>query len=139
MQCLSLNAGRGVLEDACLEGWIVGDSTLNLGRLTDLLGDDRDAIVEILDLAVGTCRKALDTLRSLGPNSPAAAIEHAAHAMKGAAANVGAEILSSLAARLEEQARHEQIGDFEASLKEITSEFHRFEGTVRAYHNPETK
>ena len=116
------------------KGCLVSDSSLNLARLTDLLGDDRAAIVEILDLAVGTCRKALDTLRSLGSKSPAPAIEHAAHAMKGAAANVGAEALASLATGLEEQARHERIADFEQSLREIASEFHRFEGAVRAYH-----
>ncbi|HXP91975.1 MAG TPA: Hpt domain-containing protein [Candidatus Binatia bacterium] len=113
----------------------MSDSSLNLARLTDLLGDDRAAIVEILDLAVGTCRKALDTLRTLGPKSPAAAIEHAAHAMKGAAANVGAEALAALATGLEEQARHERIADFEASVHDIASEFHRFEGAVRAYHD----
>ncbi len=112
----------------------MSDSSLNLARLTDLLGADRAAIAEILDLAVGTCRKALDTLRSLGPKSPAPAIEHAAHAMKGAAANVGAEALAALAAGLEEQARHERITGFEQSVHEITSEFHRFEGAVRAYH-----
>jgi len=111
----------------------VPDKALNLDRLTDLLGDDRDSIVEILDLAVGTCRKALDTLRSLGPQSPAAAIEHAAHAMKGAAANVGAEALSVVAASLEDQARQAQIADFDASVAQIAKQFELFLTEVRAY------
>lgn len=111
----------------------VSDQALNLERLTDLLGDDRASIVEILDLAVGTCRKALDTLRSLGPQSPAPAIEHAAHAMKGAAANVGAESLSVVAAALEDQARQAQIGEFDQSVARIANEFDRFFAAVRAY------
>jgi ammonium transporter, Amt family len=111
----------------------VPDKALNLDRLTDLLGDDRDSIVEILDLAVGTCRKALDTLRSLGPQSPAPAIEHATHAMKGAAANVGAEALSVVAASLEDQARQAQIADFDASVAQIAKQFELFLTEVRAY------
>ncbi len=109
------------------------EPALNLERLTDLLGDDRESIVEILDLAIGTCRKALETLRSLGPESPAPAIEHAAHAMKGAAANVGAEALSAVAALLEDEARRADIADFDGSVARIKTEFDRFENAVHAY------
>lgn len=110
------------------------DAALDLHRLTDLLGDDRASIAEILDLAVGTCRKALETLRSLDASSPPADVEHAAHAMKGAAANVGADPLSAVATELEQQARHARIVAFEASVAAIGAEFDRFLAAVTAYH-----
>jgi HPt (histidine-containing phosphotransfer) domain-containing protein len=111
----------------------VPDATLNLSRLTDLLGDDREAIAEIFDLAVGTCRNALETLRGAARRSAPGEIERAAHAMKGAAANVGAEGLSAAAARLEEQARRRRIVDLDTSVQAIGDEFARFEAAVRAY------
>jgi HPt (histidine-containing phosphotransfer) domain-containing protein len=112
----------------------MNDTALNLARLTDLLGDDREGIGEILDLAVGTCSKAMGKLRLMNAATPPAEVEHAAHAMKGAAANVGAEALSTVAAVLEDEARNGAIGDFAGTIAEIVAEFERFEGAVRSFH-----
>lgn len=107
---------------------------LNPARLHDLLGDDRAATAEILDLAVGTCRKALGMLRGMDAGTRAAEVARAAHAMKGAAINVGAEALSSAAAELEDRAREDNLAHLSASVEGIIREFERFEGAVRSYH-----
>lgn len=107
---------------------------LNHARLADLLGEDRATIAEILDLAVGTCRKALGALSGMDAATPPAEIARAAHAMKGAAINVGAEALSSTAAALEDRARKGEVAGLDASVEEISREFARFEGAVRSYH-----
>jgi HPt (histidine-containing phosphotransfer) domain-containing protein len=114
-------------------------TSLNLTRLTDLLGDDRGAIGEILDLAVGTCRKAMGALRVMDASTPTGDVAHAAHAMKGAAANVGAEALSAVAAVLEEEARGGSIGDLLGTIASIGREFDRFEGAVRTFHQGDAK
>lgn len=110
----------------------MGEAALNHGRLEDVLGDDRDSIAEILELAAGTCRGALTNLRATSAEATTE-IARYAHAMKGAAANVGAEELAAIATRLESAARSGSLERLGAFIEEIESAFGRFEGEVRAY------
>jgi HPt (histidine-containing phosphotransfer) domain-containing protein len=110
----------------------MGDPALNLGRLQDVLGDDRDSIAEILELAAGTCRSALANLRATSEGAPLEVARYA-HAMKGAAANVGAEELAVFATELEISARKGTLERMSAVLQQIEGAFERFEVEVKRY------
>lgn len=104
---------------------------LNLERLTDLLGDDHESIAEILELACGTASKALGQLAEGRDETDA--IRRAAHALKGGAANVGADELAALAAALEDDVRDGHPERIDVYLAELPPAFERFQTAVREY------
>jgi HPt (histidine-containing phosphotransfer) domain-containing protein len=110
----------------------MGDPALNLGRLEDVLGDDRDSIAEILELAAGTCRGALTNLRGTDASAPLEVARYA-HAMKGAAANVGAEELAAVATELEIAARTGALERLNTFVQQIADAYERFEVAVKEY------
>lgn len=74
---------------------------LDLARLREIYDDDREGIVGLLDLTVQTTRAQLDTIAAALEARDAAAARGAAHAIKGASSNVGADETAQLAAELE--------------------------------------
>src|SRR5579863_1350176 len=76
-------------------------AALNPQRLADLFGDDREAICEVLGLAIDNVAhlaRRLVVLLSAGDRAEAASV---AHEIKGVCANIGAEELAALAAGLQ--------------------------------------
>jgi HPt (histidine-containing phosphotransfer) domain-containing protein len=88
-------------------------AALNPQRLADLFGDDREAMCEVLGLAidnVAQLARQLTVLLSAGDRVEAATV---AHEIKGVCANIGAEELAALAAGLQtalQRSSVDQIG-----------------------------
>ena len=89
---------------------------LDLPAIEELWGDELETFNEIGKLFLGELEERLATL----DNTDMSKLQRDAHSLKGAAANVGASVLSALAAELEEVARDrstEHVGRLVDSIR----------------------
>lgn len=107
---------RGFAEEPAPAPLPPDGAVLDLERLRDLTDDDMQLVLEIGTLYVGTARQYLEEIESARAAGRDAS--RAAHALKGASRNIGAEAVGSLAERVEKQgpddatmrALHEALG-----------------------------
>ena len=91
---------------------------LDLPAIEELWGDDMETFNEIGQLFLSELEERLETLDSVDLNM----LERDAHSLKGAAANVGASVLSALAAELEVVARDRSTEHVSRLLDSIKNE-----------------
>jgi two-component system sensor histidine kinase/response regulator len=84
--------------------------------MANRLGDDEAIHKMVLDIFLQDLPDQIDALRAALTTGEADPVRRAAHAIKGAAANVSAEDLRTVAAAMEEAARENRIGEVEAAL-----------------------
>lgn len=78
-----------------------GQKALNRQRLTDLLGNDRLGIAEILEIGLDSVGDLTAQLRTALANNMWEDAKNAAHELKGVCANIGAEELADIGARFQ--------------------------------------
>lgn len=78
------------------------ETPINLARLGDVFGDDPGFLAEMYGIYVDDARNRLAELDAALGASDAKKVKAAAHTLKGASGNVGAERMSALAAELEQ-------------------------------------
>jgi len=105
------------------------DLPVDLGRLNDLTCGDKDFENEIIDLFLKDTWRHLNRLESAIIQGDSSNVETAAHSIKGAGANMGAEAFSKLAHGLEMKGRagslHGASEDFD-QLKRVFEEVEQF-------------
>ncbi|MEE4245118.1 MAG: Hpt domain-containing protein [Kangiellaceae bacterium] len=89
-------------------------------QLKELLGNDFSSLVEAFDV---DNRNHLATIESSISVADAEQVARAAHSIKGAASNLGAEQLTSFCQKLESQAKEGQLSEASDLLLEIKREF----------------
>ena len=92
----------------------------------EMLDGDRELLQELIELFTENTKKTLVTLEEATRKNDAQGVGHAAHSVKGSAANLCAERLRVLAADLEEAARDGRQEVFEAFLTALNHEFENF-------------
>lgn len=91
-------------------------STMDLARLAQDLGLDKEECVEIVHLFVETTLSDLDTLERAVQSGDAALAVQSSHSIKGASANLGFGVISAIAEEVEMKARRSVLeGAREAS------------------------
>ncbi|MCA9772115.1 MAG: Hpt domain-containing protein [Myxococcales bacterium] len=73
------------------------------------VGDDPELLAELVELFLEECPTHLAAVRAAIADSNAEALEHEAHAMKGAAGNVGADGVQAAARRMEVMGRSRML------------------------------
>jgi two-component system, sensor histidine kinase and response regulator len=105
------------------------DLPVNSKRLKDLTGGDKDFERELIDLFLKDTSRHLERLGAAINEGDSPNVEAAAHSIKGAAANMGAEKLRKLAHGLEMKGKNRSIdgilGDFD-HLKSAFAEVGQF-------------
>jgi CheY-like chemotaxis protein/HPt (histidine-containing phosphotransfer) domain-containing protein len=96
-----------------------------IGRIVD-----EDIAREVVPLCVVDNRERLEMLDIAVKASNSEEVKLYAHAIKGSTANIGAERLSQIAARLEAMAFDGDLSQSQSLLQEITTEFGRLEAFV---------
>jgi HPt (histidine-containing phosphotransfer) domain-containing protein len=98
-------------------------------QLITRIGDE-DMVRELMPICVQDNKSRLESLSETITANDAANVKLYAHAIKGSAANLGAERLSEAARRLERLAIADDLSDAPACLAVIQTEFQRFENFV---------
>ncbi|MHC4740402.1 MAG: ATP-binding protein [Planctomycetota bacterium] len=105
------------------------DRVIEWAELIDRIVDENIAR-EVVPLCVEDNRERLEMLDIAVKTSNAEEVKLYAHAIKGSAANIGAERLSEVAARLEAMAFEGDLSQSQSLLQEIATEFGRLESFV---------
>lgn len=106
---------------------------LDLERLREIYEDDREGIVELLNLAVETAQAQLVAIAAAFESRDAAALRGAAHAIKGASVNVGAAESGRLAAELEADAIAQRWETIPNGITALRGAVTRLEEQVAAF------
>ena len=93
-------------------------SGLDVPAISDIWADDLETFANIAELFIGELDWRLPLLRDAELNQ----VEHHAHSLKGASANVGATELSQLASELETLSSSGQEFDRENAISKIEAE-----------------
>ena len=118
-------AGRGFPADAF-------DRETALARL----GGDEDLLREAVQAFLEDCPRLLGQLREAVERHDAAAVESAAHAIKGTAAMFSAHPTEEAAARLERLGSQGQMAGIEAGAQHLEAEMERFKRAAAAFATP---
>ncbi len=106
----------------------------SLDDLEALQGEDsgEDIVGELVDLYVGDAPGKIDAIAAGLAAGDADAVEHAAHALKGSSASLGAGPLAALCKRLETMGRHRDLQGGDAVLAEVRAEYARVIDALKA-------
>lgn len=105
---------------------------LDRAALMERLGGDLALFEEITGLFREDCPKMLSQIRSAVQGADAAALERAAHTLKGCVANFGAGPAASAALDLEKMGRARQLDNAERACQTLETELWRFEQALDA-------
>jgi CheY-like chemotaxis protein len=88
---------------------------INLARLNEITGGDPEFAKELIDTFIASCETQLIEIHDAISAADYEALARSAHKLKGACANLHAEEVRSLVARLESEAQNANIADLHAS------------------------
>ena len=109
----------------------VKEGALDLSRLREMVGDDDDLIQDLLRSFLESSLLNLEALATAITSGDAPAARMAAHSLKGAAGNFGAETLRCAAAELEHRAQDGSLEGAGEMLAKIRQAFAAVEIGVR--------
>ncbi len=118
-------AGKQVIHPPAGDGSpsVVSRSPFNMTHLDDITGGDAEFKQELLKLFFKDAREKLSSMRKAIEEGDATALEKAAHAVKGAAKNLGAERFGELARGLEMKGASSFLEGAQDVLFELEAEF----------------
>lgn len=92
---------------------------------------DAELMDEVLQIFLADCPEMMNQLREAIASADAHAIQFAAHAIKGAAANICALRVSAAASQLESMGRENKVAGCHDGFHRLETEFTRFEQALR--------
>jgi two-component system sensor histidine kinase/response regulator len=110
-----------------------GDAPVDLSVLREVLGDDAGALRELLQLFVSTSEPLLVEIDGALGGHQATVVTKKAHELKGAAGNVGAGRLASLATELNQAGKDEEWDRIYVLVPRLQVEFQRVREFVEGF------
>ena len=101
------------------------DVPLDLARFNDLTAGDAEFAVDLVSAFADSGNQQLAEIGQALETSDRGAVARAAHAVKGASANIYAQPLAELAARLETEAPNADLGQLRQMVDALRREFNR--------------
>ena len=88
-------------------------------QLNQLAGEDPDFAIELLTIFLKDAQNSLASLEDAIAHQSTQAIEEAAHALRGASANVGANAIAQIAQQIELSARSGSVAQARERLQKL--------------------
>jgi CheY-like chemotaxis protein/HPt (histidine-containing phosphotransfer) domain-containing protein len=107
------------------------DVPMNLERAIEEFEGDKDFLMEVLNGFLDNVRTQLGTIRQAISDGDSEAVRRETHSIKGGAANLTADKLSSIAFELENIGKSGVLEGGIEALERLEKEFYRLEGYVR--------
>jgi HPt (histidine-containing phosphotransfer) domain-containing protein len=104
---------------------------MNLERAIEEFEGDKDFLMEVLNGFLDNVRTQLGTIRQAISDGDSEAVRRETHSIKGGAANLTADKLSSIAFELENIGKSGVLEGGIEALERLEKEFYRLEGYVR--------
>jgi PAS domain S-box-containing protein len=112
---------------------------LDVAQLRELCGDDAEFIQSIAESFASSSTQLVAALRAGAASGDGSAISKAAHALKGASANLYAEKCRDLAAELEHENAKLSKADIESRITRLSREIERVCAALNAMASPDSK
>lgn len=106
---------------------------VDLARLDEVTGGDREFTLELVDLFLSDTRETLDRLAEAVAGRQRDALRREAHKMKGSAGNIGATRLAQFARELEQGATADLPDRLDQSHAALRAEFERAAAELTQY------
>jgi len=106
--------------------------TSRINELAELFGDS-ELVLELFDEFLQECPERMESMRQALASGETTAVDHAAHAIKGSSANLGACAIQEMARMVEEMARTNQLKDAGAFVGRLETEITRLQEHLRAH------
>lgn len=110
-------------------------TTFDSQRALEQIGHDLQLLAEIAELFFEDAPQMLADIEAAIELRDARALQHAAHALKGAVANFAADEPRQLAAEIEEQGRLGELGQASARLADLRRSLSRFQRELQTLLN----
>lgn len=104
----------------------------NKSALGDRLMDDTDLIAEIIAIFLSDIPRRLAILKDHVISGQAAAAGEQAHAIKGAAADVGGEVVRAVALEMEKAGKAGDLETLEKAMPKLEKEFERLKEAMQS-------
>jgi HPt (histidine-containing phosphotransfer) domain-containing protein len=101
-------------------------------RLRDAAMDDEEFMIELIDLFLSDMPSQIEWLRRGAGQADPCEVKRAAHRIRGAAGNVGAERLSGLCADLERVAGEQELPPLGDLLGNVEQEWEQIKAAMEA-------
>jgi HPt (histidine-containing phosphotransfer) domain-containing protein len=107
------------------------EDVFDVSKALEMVGDDRELLVELADLLLQSVPEHLGRIRKAISSGDMRALEQSAHSLKGAAGNFGAARFVAAADRLERIAREEQLSKVSEAFLELQRESEYLESAIQ--------
>jgi HPt (histidine-containing phosphotransfer) domain-containing protein len=107
--------------------------TLDLSNLNEAFDGDREGIAELLDESLEFIAGTQTEMRAALASGDAAAIAKSAHTLKGTSANIGANVVRAISARIESDAKAGELGNLAPMFTELGDALEALREAVSAY------
>ena len=111
----------------------MADEPVNLDRIREATLNDEEFIGELIDLFLEDSPNQLDALRQAVESSHVEHAAEAAHRLKGASGNMGADSLSALCRQLEEYGLGQELEPMRPLVEQADQEFVRVKEFLTNY------
>ena len=115
----------------------MADKPVNIDHIREATLNDEEFIGELIDVFLDDSPNQLDALRRAVESRRGTLAAEAAHRLKGASGNMGAESLSALCHRLEECGLEEQLEPMQPLVDQVDQEFARVKEFLTEYRRSE--
>ena len=105
-------------------------TAIDIEKALSQLEGDRDLLYEALDVFLDTSPALLEDLQSAASAGDGHKLQHAAHSLKGAASNLCAEPVRSVAQQLEEMGRRGELAGVDTVIADLRDHLERLRESV---------
>lgn len=109
------------------------NAVLNVADALERIGDDAELLKELAEIFLEECPNLRGEIQAAMSASDAAALDRAAHTLKGSAANIGGEGVRAAALRLEEIGRSGDLAGAPEALAALDAEIPKLEEAIAAW------
>jgi HPt (histidine-containing phosphotransfer) domain-containing protein len=108
------------------------DPMIDRAAVLDRVGDDEELLCEIASIFLAEYPCLVDEIRTAVGSRDAKRLERAAHSLKGAVSNFGAQAATDAAYRLERMGRTQEMAQAAEALDELLLQFQRLRPELEA-------
>ena len=105
---------------------------LNYEKALSITGGDAELVSELLDLFLEELPKLESQIKQAIDTEDAKGLEYAAHTLKGAAGNIGAEIIWDISLKLEMMGRNKDMVGSQQTLEQLFPEIQKLQREITA-------
>jgi two-component system, sensor histidine kinase and response regulator len=100
----------------------VNDEAIDLKEVLERVQDDRDLLLELLDIFLTDCPPKIEAMKRAVGSKDLTQLRDLSHSLKGASGNISAKKMYAAFLKIEQMAKNNDLNQIETLLKEIDTQ-----------------